>query len=590
MRTLTILLTASLAMCTLTAHPTQATDGQSSMALQAWVEQTLKGMTVEEKVGQMIVPVMSPVYMSRDSEEFARIEKNITQFHVGGYHAFAGDPVAVAALLNRMQKLAKVPLLITADLEGGPGYQFRGATRIPRAMALGASANEDLAYQAGKLTALEGRAMGIHVNFYPVVDVNNNPRNPIINIRSFGEAVAAVSRLGQAYIRGAQENGQLATAKHFPGHGDTSQDSHLELAVIDVSRERMNQVELPPFKAAIAAGVGAVMTAHVYIPQFEPEKGLPATLSKAALTDLLTKELGFKGLIFTDAMDMRGVAAHFSPEDATLRAVKAGADIILFPVDVEKSFNAIRGAVQSGEIALSRIEASARRVLEAKAKLGLHQTRLVDLTQLEAIVGNAEHQRLARTMIERGLTLVRDETKALPLRLDENQRVLYLNLMDSRSGWREGQPGNAFRAELVKRHKNTIDVQVDDVTTRETLDVIKKLAAVCDVVITTGFIRVAAYKGSIDLSDGQVDLLKTLSKSGKPFVFALFGSPYLLSFVPELPTYILSYEYYPEAERAALRAILGEVPFVGKLPISLPGLYPIGHGLTTQPQAMGSSK
>jgi beta-N-acetylhexosaminidase len=564
--------------------PVSARGSKAPIEPQAWVEQTLKSMTLEEKIGQMIVPEMSPVFMNKESEEFARIEKNITQFHVGGYHAFAGDPVAVAALLNRMQKLAKAPLLVTADLEGGPGYQFRGATRIPRAMALGAGGSEDLAYQAGKLTAREGRAMGIHVNFYPVVDVNNNPRNPIINIRSFGEDVALVSRMGQAYIRGAQENGQIATAKHFPGHGDTSQDSHLELPAIDVSRERLNQIELPPFKAAIAAGVGAVMTAHIYLPQLEPEKGLPATLSKVALSDLLMKELGFKGLIFTDAMVMQGVAAHFPPEEATIRAVKAGADIILFPVDVEKSFNAIRGAVQSGEIPLTRIETSARRVLEAKAKLGLHQNRFVDLTQLEVIVGSAEHQRLARTMIEQGLTLVRDEKKSLPLKLDEGQRVLFLNILDSRSGWREGQPGNAFRTELVKRHKNTIEVLVDDSTSPETIDVIKKLARICDVVIASGFIRVAAYKGSIDLSDAQLDLLKSLSKSDKPFIFTLFGSPFLLSFVPELPTYVLTYEYYPEAERAAVRAILGEVPFIGKLPVSLPGAYPIGHGLLTQAQ------
>ncbi|MCS6816836.1 MAG: hypothetical protein N0A16_05655 [Blastocatellia bacterium] len=550
----------------------------------AWIEETLRRMTLEEKIGQMIVPAMTPVFMNHESEEFRRIERNIVEFHVGGYHTFGGDPVALAALLNRMQRLAKIPLLITADLEGGPGYQFRGATRLPRAMALGATGSEELTYRAGQITAIEGRAMGIHVNFYPVMDVNNNPRNPIINIRSFGEDVALVSRLGQAYIRGAQENGQLATAKHFPGHGDTSQDSHLELPVIAVSRDRLDRIELPPFRAAIQAGVAAIMTAHIALPQVEPEQGIPATLSPAILTGLLRKELGFRGLIFTDAMDMRGVAAHFTPEEATLRAVRAGADVILFPIDVEKSFTALRQAVMRGEIPIERIEASVRRLLEAKARLGLHRNRYVDLDRIERIVGNREHQQWARTIIERAITLVRDERRVLPITLNETQRVLLLTILDAREGWREGVPGNAFRAELLKRHRSVVEVTIDDRTPRETIEVVKKLAALCDLILANGFIRVAAYKGSIDLTEGQLELLRALSKLEKPFVFTLFGSPYMLSFVPELPTYILTYEYYPEAERAALRAILGEIPFAGKLPISLPGAYPIGHGLTPTAQ------
>lgn len=549
---------------------------------QSWVEETLQQMTVDEKIGQMLIPTLSAAFMSKDSDRFKDIERNIKEFHVGGYHAFGGDPAALAFELNRIQGMAKIPLLITADLEGGPGYQYAGATRLPRAMAIGATGSEELAYQAGKLTAVEGRALGIGVNFYPVVDVNNNPRNPIINIRSFGEDVNLVSRMARAYIRGAQENGQIATMKHFPGHGDTSQDSHLELAIVDVSRERLNQIELPPFRAAIEAGVGAAMTAHVYVPQLEPEKGLPGTLSKVVTTDLLRNELGFQGLIFTDAMDMRGVSANFEPGDATVRAVKAGADIVLFPPDPEKSFTALKRAVESGDIPLSRIESSVRRILEAKAKLGLHQNRFVEVDQIDAIVGNAEHTSLARTIIERALTLVRDEKQVLPLKLEENQRLLYINMLDAMMGWREGVPGRAFGQELAKRHKNTEFVQITDTTSPDAFDMLKKLANASDVVIVGGFIRVAAYKGSIDLNQWQLDLLKHLSRSEKPFVFALFGSPYLLSFVPELPTYILAYEYYPEAERATVRAILGEIPFTGKLPISLPGFYAIGHGLTTQ--------
>lgn len=540
----------------------------------AWVDSTFASMTIEEKIGQMIVPTLSAVFTNVESDTFQEVERNIKELHVGGYHAFSGDPAALGMLVDRMQGLAKIPLMLTADLEGGPGYQFANATRIPRAMALGATGSEDLAFQAGQITAQEGRAMGISVNFYPVVDVNNNPRNPIINIRSFGEDPALVSRMARAYIRGVQENGQIATAKHFPGHGDTSRDTHLELAVIDVPLERLNQVELPPFQAAIESGVGAVMSAHIYVPEFEPERGMPATLSHRILTDLLRTRLGFQGLVFTDAMNMQGVTAHFTPEDATLRTVKAGADIILAPVDAQRSFNAILGAVRSGDIPLARIEASTQRILEAKARLGLHKNRLVDMTSLDVNVGSAGHRGLARAMMEKALTLVRDNKRVLPLRIPPPQHILNLTILDSGSGWREGLPGQTFRQELANRFSAVTSVQIDDRTPKDAIEILESLADASDVVIAGAFIRVAAYKGSVELSQEQLDLLHYLSTLDKPFVFTVFGSPYLLSFVPELPTYILTYEYYPEAERAALRAMVGETAFSGKAADQSPGELP----------------
>ena len=385
----------------------------------------------------------------------------------------------------------------------------------------------------------------------------------------------------KAYVRGTQENGQIATAKHFPGHGDTSQDSHLELPVVDVNRERLDRIELLPFRKAVEAGVEAMMTAHIYLPQLEPEAGVPASISYAMTTELLRKELGFAGLIFTDAMIMQGVAAHYTPEDATLRAVKAGADLVLMPVDVERSFCALKQAAETGEIPLARIEASVRRILQAKARLGLHQERQVNLDELDSVVGKAEHVEQALAIIEHALTLVRDEKKVLPLRLRENQRLLHLNIVDSREGWREGVPGRAFRSELLERHPSTLAVDINDATSKDAFEVIKKLAGVCDVIVASGFIRIAAYKGSIEFTEWQLDLIRHLSELDKPFVFVQFGSPYLFTFVPQLPNYILTYEDYPEAERAAVRAVLGEIPFRGSLPVSLPGYYNIGHGLKT---------
>lgn len=549
----------------------------------AWVENCLASMTLDEKVGQLIIPATIGMFLSQDSDAFRQIRRDITEFHVGGYHMLGEvntihEPVGVALLINHLQELAKLPLMITADFEGGVGLRYLGATRLPRAMAIGATGNPQMAFEAGRICAEEARAMGVNVNFYPVVDVNNNARNPIINIRSFGGDPELVARMARAYIRGAQSAGVMATAKHFPGHGDTSTDSHLELPSIDVDRARLNSIELPPFRAAIQEGVGGVMSAHIALPRIETE-GLPATLSPKMLTGVLRGELGFKGIIFTDALGMRGIAAHYPDGEAAVRAVKAGADVLLYPPNVEQAFLAVKRAVQSGEIKESRIDESVRRILLAKAKLGLHKNRFAELNKLDKLLGTSEHQRIAREIIENGVTLVRDRRSVVPLKLTDEQTVLFIMLVDNSEGWRDGVPGRAFLTGLMSRHTRTTDVHVSDRTSPAEFALIKKLAGLSDVVIVNGFIRVAAYKGSVDLSEGQINLLKHLSALEKPFVFVLYGSPYVIAFVPELPTYALTYEYYPEAEEAALKAVLGEIEFKGKLPVELPGFYKIGDSV-----------
>jgi beta-N-acetylhexosaminidase len=559
----------------------QSGEQKTNQAASVWVEKTLAAMTVDEKIGQLLIPAVVGMFMNQDTEAFQQIRRDITEFHVGGYHMLGEvntlhEPAGVALLLNHMQELAKLPLWITADFEGGVGLRYMGATRLPRAMAMGATNDPEMAYLAGRVAAVEARAMGVHVNFYPVVDVNNNARNPIINIRSFGGDPARVSKMARAYIRGSQAAGAMATAKHFPGHGDTSTDSHLELPTIDVDRARLDQIELPPFRAAIEEGVGGVMSAHIALPRIETEK-LPATLSSKVLTGVLRTEMNFTGVIFTDAMNMRGVAAHYPEGEAAVRSIKAGADIVLYPPNVEKAFNAIKRAVETNEISVSRIDQSVRRVLTAKARLGLDKNRLVDINRLDRVLGNAEHQRAARQIIENGITLVRDKRKVLPLKLVPEQKVLFITMVDNSEGWRDGVPGRAFHAGLAERHPKTTNVYVTDKTSPAEFDLIKKLVALSDVVIVNGFIRVSSFKGSIDMTEGEINLLKHFSASEKPFVFVLYGSPYLITFVPDLPSYVLAYEYYPAAEEAALKAVLGEIEFKGRLPIELPGLYEIGH-------------
>lgn len=582
------LLSLSNVFALLPAEAAQKEASKPATLNQSWIEQTLASMTLDEKIGQLIIPATVGMFLSQESETFQQMRRDITEFHVGGYHmlgevSILHEPAGVALLINHLQELARVPLWITADFEGGVGLRYIGATRLPRAMAMGATGNPEMAYQAARITAEEARALGVQVNFYPVADVNNNARNPIINIRSFGGDPNQVGLMARAYIRGSQEHGVMATAKHFPGHGDTSTDSHLELAVVDVDRARLDSIELPPFRAAIEEGVGGVMSAHIALPQIETER-LPATLSPKMLTGILRGEMKFNGVIFTDALNMRGVAAHYPEGEAAVRAIKAGADVLLYPPSVEQAFVAVKHAVDAGEIKESRLDESVRRILSAKEKLGLDHNRFVDIGKLDKALGTNEHQRTAQQIIESAITLVRDTRKVLPLKLAPEQKVLFISMVDNSDGWRDGVPGSAFFAGLVKRHPSSTHVYVTDKTSPAEFELIKKLAALSDAVIVNAFIRVASFKGSIDMSEGEINLLKHLSAIKRPFAFVLFGSPYLLSFVPELPTYVLAYEYYPAAEEASLKAVLGEIEFKGKLPIELPGFYRIGDAASKTAQ------
>jgi beta-N-acetylhexosaminidase len=566
----------TLAVLLLFASHTLFADKKSD----AWVEKTLRSMTADDKVGQLLVPVTWGGFKSVDSEDFQKLRHNVVDLHTGGYHLGTGDAAGIAVVINELQRAAKVPLLITADLEGGAGYVMFGATRFPLAMAIGATGDEKLAYEAGKASAEEGRAIGLSIDFYPVVDVQNNPSNPIINIRSFGEDPNKVAALATAYLKGVQDAGMIATAKHFPGHGDVGTDSHLEMPVLNADRARLDRMELVPFRAAIDAGVGAVMSAHMYVPSVETEKDLPSTLSREVLSGLLRDQLKFHGLVITDAMDMHAITNTYTDEDATVRAFLAGADIILFPPHPDLAFAGLKAAVQDGRITMARLDDSVRRILQAKARLGLDHYKPADVNRLATVVGSKAHRDLAQQINDAAITLVRDNKKALPLAASADKRILHINLLDNRLGWREGAVGRVTAAEMLKRFPKTISVQFDDGTTRNEFDMARKMVDLVDAVVVTAFIRVAAYKGSIDLTAEQMRFLRDLSAAQKPFVFALFGSPYVLLHIPELPSYIVTYDTSPGSELSAIKAITGEIPFQGKLPISLPGLYPVGQGLT----------
>ena len=568
-----------------------------------WVERTLKRMTLDEKIGQLLFPSINAAFLSTDTEEYERLVHLVRDLKVGGFHVFGtgepmpqvmlnpvwgggggasrkGEPYAAAVLLNRLQSESAIPLLTTADFEGGAAYILNGATRLPRAMAIGATRDAQLAFKAGEVAATEARAVGVNIDFYPVVDVNNNPRNPIINIRSFGEDPALVTEMALAYIKGIQSTGAFATVKHFPGHGDTVVDTHLGLALITHPRERLDKVELVPFKAAIDAGVDAVMSTHIILPALDPSPGIPATLSRPILTGLLRNEMKFNGLIFTDSMTMDAISKGWTPDKAAAMAVGAGADFVLHSPDDDAAFKGIKAAVAAGEISEAQINASVERILRAKAKLGLHTNRLTDIAAIATKFGGRAHAAVAQEINDKAFTLIKDDKNQVPLTAARDANVLYLSVLDYAAGWRESVPSRVMIPELKKRWPNVTSIEITDRTTPSEYELIRALARRADVVIAGVFVRIASYSGRMDLSAAQTALLESLATQNKPFVTVCFGNPYTSTFLPKLPAVMLTYEFSDFSERVAAKALAGEIAIGGKLPISLPGMFPFGHGLT----------
>ena len=543
-----------------------------------WVARTLAGMTVEEKIGQMVAIRFTAEFRNADSAYLRELESLVVDAGVGGMILFAPAEVReTARLANAFQKLAKVPILMASDFERGAANRVTGPTLFPPLMSLGAAGSEDLAYAMGRTTALEGRAMGIHMTYAPVVDVNINPDNPIINTRSFGADPALVSRLAGAFIRGVQANGMIATAKHFPGHGDTSVDSHTLMPTIEAGLERLEKVELFPFQAAIDAGVKAVMSAHLAVPALDPAPGVPATLSAPIMTGLLRGKMGFKGLIVTDALEMAGVTNTYTTEEAALRAILAGVDQLLLPPEPAKVIAYLAAAVRDGRVPVSRIDASVRRILEAKASLGLHRNRFVRIEDLRRLVAPKAYLDEAAKAFESAATLVRNDGPVLPLAVAP-EKLVVLSLSSDLGDYYAGQ---AFVTAMRKRFLYAPTFYADGDTGAELLDVAFARAAAADTVVLALFSRLSDRKGSVDLEPRHIDLIRKLAGlEGGPAVVAVsFGSPYFLRHIPEVDAYLCLYKNTPETQAIAARALTGEMAVAGRLPVSIPGLYPIGHGL-----------
>jgi beta-N-acetylhexosaminidase len=547
-------------------------------AKENWVAQTLGRLTLKEKVGQLVMPAFRAVYLHSGSLEFREIERQLNENHVGGYVLFAGDVYEAAVLIDKIQAASKLPLLIASDFERGANFRIRNTVSFPWNMAIGATGSEHWAYLQGKITGQEARAIGVNWIFAPVLDVNNNPANPVISIRSYGEDPELVARLGAAFVRGAQETGVLATGKHFPGHGDTAVDSHLSLPLVNMDRRRLETLELIPFKRVIHEGIWSIMTAHLAVPALEPDPNIPATLSSKVLSDLLQKELGFSNLVVTDSLTMAGLANGFWTGDAAVRALIAGADVLLDPPAPDVACGAVLEAVERGEISHERIDRSVRKILEAKAWLGLHRKRRVDLNRVSELVNDPKLQGQARKMAAASITLVRDMNGILPIdvrRAPSTHVVLVLG-RDSQ------EETGAFEHEMERRVQGVFFSRIFMGSTDADLETALEKARQSELVICAAFARVVTGSGTVGLPARLSDWMQRLLRLEKPVVTIALGNPYIIQGFPQASTYLCTFSNADVSQAAAVQAIFGEIPIQGKLPISLPGVASLRAGVERQ--------
>lgn len=577
----------------------------------SWVDSVLATMSAHDKAAQLVWPQLFGDYTPASSAGWERVRQLISHDHVGGFIMSIGSPIETAVKINAMQRLSTLPLVFGADYETGVGFRQRGGyflpnniylgggTIFPYQMALGATRDTSLAYEQGRITAIEGRALGVHIAFAPVLDVNNNPANPVIGMRSFGEDPHLVAAMGQALIHGLQDHGMVATGKHFPGHGDTDENSHLTITTVHASRARIDSVELVPFRGAIAGGVQGMMTFHGLVPALDTAS-IPATLNPAIMTGLLRKQLGFNGLLITDAMDMNGVLSRVSVPantgqtvtgnygaqiknalsiaEACKLAVAAGADILLMPSDVPAAIDAVVEGVRQGRFTQARVDSSVRRVLEIKQRLGLERRRLVDLDSVRAIVGDTEHVRVAASAAQRSITLARDSLSLVPLARAGTgtaaPRVLSITIATRT----DLAAGATFNAELRASASSLRTELVNPEDSTPGLDRLLNASDSSDVTIVGSYLSTGSSVTNPNAPEPIAAFMRTLVQRHPRTIIVAFGNPYLLQQVPSASTYVVAWGGFPVSQAAAAHALLGSAPVGGRLPISIPPLLRFGAG------------
>jgi beta-N-acetylhexosaminidase len=571
-----------------------------------WAAKTLHRMTIEEKVGQMIMVWAKVRFLNARSPEYLELQEQMRRYHVGGFgvtvpveggQLVESEPLEAAALTNRLQRDSKYPLLLAADFERGLSMRLIGATPFPAAMAFGAAGDTQLAREFGRISAEESRAIGIQWNWFPVADVNSNPDNPIIDTRSFGEDPAQVSAMVTAYIEGAHQGGLLTTVKHFPGHGDTDTDSHLALARVTASRERLNTVELVPFRAAISANVDSVMVGHLIVPSIEPDPNRPASISSHVITDLLQQELGFHGLVVTDALDMNGLKQVFSGSEAEIAgaeavaAVRAGNDMVIIPGSLEGAYNGLLRAVKSGEISRGRIDASVLKILRMKASVGLHRNRFVDLATVPEAIARPDSLAVATETAQRAITLVRDEARLLPLPAaastpaDPHPSAIVAVIFTDHA--RVTESGRAFTSELRKLAPGArlfyVDASTADALRSDVLAAVQsasRVIAVAEAMPNPRRTTQGRANGSAGLDSSSLELLKSIvATAPQKTIVAALGNPYTGGSIAGVETYLCTFSDTPLSASTLADALFGQTAIHGRLPVSIPGMASRGTGL-----------
>lgn len=550
-----------------------------------WIDNMLDSLSIEEKCAQMIMPWVKAESMDENNREYKRLVQLVSDMKVGGLIFFEGSIINQVNITNKMQALARIPLLISSDFERGLGMRLKDATEFPYNMAVAAADDVNLTYQMGRVVSAEARALGVHQNYAPTADINENARNPIINIRAYSEDRDLTVKHALAFIAGSSEEGAITTVKHFPGHGGTDVDSHTDLPLLTRTKDILESVDLAPFREAIKAGVKSVMVGHLEVPALEQTKGLPASLSEPIISGLLKTEMGFSGLVVTDAMNMSGVTKYYKADMAAVLAVKAGNDILLFPPDEKISLTGLLKAVQTGEISVERINYSVRKILAAKRSMQIHKNRFVNLDNLDLVLNKKSHKRLAQAIADKSITLLKNRNDVIPVNPEKYRSASVIFMSDSKYS-----AGSAMGDLLKEKFRNLKSTTLNRKSSKTDYKNALAMAGGSDLVLVPIFSR-ARTSGNTQLPENQVQFVKNISALDIPVVVMSMGNPYIMSDFPEAPVYMLSYGDPAVSQKAMVKAVAGEIDINGQLPVNIPGTeFMVGDGISVKKNVLRVSE
>ncbi len=538
------------------------------------IDSLMQSMSLQEKIGQLFFIPVNGTFRNDHDQRFLEWKRLVTRYNIGGLIFMSGDIYGQAMMTQKMQEISRLPLWISQDMEFGAAMRVHGTTRFTPAMGIAATGKPENAFLKGQITAREARALGVHQVYAPVLDINNNPLNPVINVRSFSADPEMVARYAEAFIQGVESEGLLATAKHFPGHGDTDIDSHLALPVIHHDYQRLDSLELAPFRIAINNGLRSIMSAHIAFPNISSNPETPGTLDPDILSGILADSLGFDGLVVTDGLEMQGITSRYSPGDAVVRSLKAGADVILISPDEMTAIHEVEMAVKRGKLSEERIDQSVRKILELKKENGLFESTDIDLESLSHRINAPEYKKAADRIARESITVLKNNRNILPVRDMDYQRVVVVSVADDRSG----STGRVLAREMRKYHNDVSSHVLDQRTGREEREKILEDAKNADLLVIGSFIFVRSHQ-PMQLSASQRTFLQQLENLGKPSVLIAFGNPYVLNELKSADVHMLAWSSSEHQVRNTVPALFGAQQVSGRVPATIPGLYDIGYGM-----------